>query len=120
MISLPMALRLSSSKRRRRCLAGFEPRMRRSACSTTSHGMPDMSEGYHAKTSRLVHRKSASSCSYLARSWVSIRTVLVWSVGLTPTALVRSVGLLQSGTTGIDDSLSRESSAELMTEVASS
>ena len=29
-ITSPMALRLSSSKRRKRCLAGFEPRMRHS------------------------------------------------------------------------------------------
>ena len=42
-ISSPMALRLSSSKRHRRCLVGFEPRMRRSVCSVISRGMPGMS-----------------------------------------------------------------------------
>ena len=117
MISSPMALHLSSSKRRRHCLAGFEPRMRRSACSMTSRGMPDMSEGYHAKTSRLVHRKSMSSHSYLAGSWVPIRTILARSVGSIPTALVSSserkaieeVSLLQSRTAGVDDSPSHGS-----------
>ena len=69
-----------------------------------------------------------SSRSYLAGSWVPIRTVLVGLVGSIPTALVSSsgwnateeVGLLQSGTTGVDDSLSHGSSDELMTAVASS
>ena len=128
MTSSPMALRLSSSKRRRHCLAGFEPRTRCNVCSVTSHGMPGMSEGFHAKTPRLVHRKSASSHSYLAKSWVLIRTILVGSVGSIPTALVSSsgqkavkeVGLLQSGTAGVDDSPSRGSLAQLMMAVASS
>ena len=79
-------------------------------------------------TSRLAHRKSVSSHSYLSRSWVPIRTVLVGSVGSIPTALVSScgqkaveeVGLLQSGTAGVDDSPSYGSSDELMTVVASS
>ena len=47
----PMDLRLSSSKRRRRCLVGFEPRIRCNVCSVTSYGIPSMSEGCHAKTS---------------------------------------------------------------------
>ena len=59
-----------------------------------------------------------SSHSYLAGSWVLIRTVLVGLVGLIPTALVSSsgwksveeVGLLQSGTARVDDSSSRGSS----------
>jgi hypothetical protein len=58
----------------------------------------------------------------------SICTVLIGSVGLIPTALVSSsgrkaikeVGLLQSGTAGVDDSPNRGSSDELMTAVASS
>ena len=87
-----------------------------------------MSDGFHAKTSRLARRKSMSSHSYLARSWVPICTVLVGSVGSTPTALVSSsgrkaveeVGLLQSRTTGVDDSPSCWSSDELTTAVASS
>ena len=69
-----------------------------------------------------------SSHSYLARSWVSILTVLVGSAGSTPTALVSSsgpkaieeVGLLQFGTAGVDDSPSRGSSDELTTVMASS
>ena len=89
--------------------------------------MHGMSEGFHVKTSQLAHRKSASSHSYLVESWAPIRTVLVGSVGSTPTALVSSsgwkaveeVGLLQSGTAGVDDSSSRGSLDELMTIVAS-
>ena len=69
-----------------------------------------------------------SSHSYLARSWVPIRTVLVGSVGSIPTALVsmserkaiKEFGLLQSRTAGVDDSPSYGSSEELMTVVASS
>ena len=97
-------------------------------CSATSHGMPGMSDGFHVKTSRLARRKSTSLHSYLAGSWVPIRTVLVGSVGSIPTALVSSsgrkaveeVGLLQSGTAGVDDSLSYGSSDKLMTAVVSS
>ena len=69
-----------------------------------------------------------SSHSYLAGSWVPIRSVLVGSAGLIPTALVSLSGqkaieeasLLQSGTAGVDDSLSYRSSDELTTAVASS
>ena len=69
-----------------------------------------------------------SSHSYLAESWVSIRTILVGSVVLIPTTLVslsrwkaiEEFSLLQSGTTGVNDSLSYGSSDELMTAVASS
>ena len=69
-----------------------------------------------------------SSHSYLAGSWVPIRTVLVGLVGSIPTALVSSVGWkaldevgsLQSGTAGVDEFPSFGSSAELMTAVASS
>ena len=64
---------------------------------------------------------------YLGRSWVPIRTILLGSVGSIPTALVSSsgqkaieeVGLLQSRTTGVDNSLSHGSSNELTTVVAS-
>ena len=47
----------------------------------------------------------------------SIPTALVSSIGQ---KAVEEVGLLQSGTAGVDDSLSRGSSDELMTTVASS
>jgi len=117
-ISSPMALCLSSSKRCRCYLVGFEPEIRHNACSMTSHGIPGMSEGCHAKTLRLSRRKSTSSHSYLVRSWVPIRTVLVGSAGSIPTVLVSSsrhkaieeVGLFQFGTTGADDSPSCGSS----------
>ena len=66
--------------------------------------------------------------SYLAESWVSIRTILVGSMGSLPTTLVSSsgrkaikeVGLVQSGTAGVDNSPSHGSSDELTTMVASS
>ena len=127
-ISSPMALRPSSSKQHRRCLVGFEPRTRHNACSATSLGMPSMSDGFHVKTSQLAHRKLVSSLSYLAGSLVSIRIILVGSAGSIPTALVSSVGWkaldevgsLQSGTAGVDEFPSSESSVELMTAVASS
>ena len=69
-----------------------------------------------------------SSHSYLPGSWVPIRTILAGSVGSTPTALVSSSGqkaieevsLLQSRTTGVNDSPSCRSSDELTTAVASS
>ena len=76
----------------------------------------------------MARRKSTSSHSYLARSWVPIHTVLVGLVGSIPTALVslsgwkaiEEVGLLQSGTAGVDDSPSYRSSDELMSAVVSS
>ena len=69
-----------------------------------------------------------SSHSYLAGSSASIHTILVESVGSIPTALVSSsgwkaveeVGLLQSRTAEVNNSLSQGSSAELMMVVASS
>ena len=92
MISSPMAPHLSLSKQLKRCLAGFKPRMRRNACSVTSLGMPDMSKGFHVKTSRLARRKLASLLSYLVGSLVPIRTILVGSVGSISIALVSSIG----------------------------
>ena len=71
---------------------GFEPGMRRSACSATSHDMLGMLETCHAKTLWLSRRKSTSLHSYLAGSWVPIRTILVGSVGSIPTALVSLSG----------------------------
>ena len=69
-----------------------------------------------------------SSHSYLVGSWVLICTVLARSVGSIPTTLVSlsgqkavgEVGLLQSRTARVDDSLSYGSSDELTTAVASS
>ena len=69
-----------------------------------------------------------SSHSYLVRSWVLIRTVLVGLAASIPMALaclsgrkaIEEVGLLQSRTTGADDSLSYGSLDELTTVVASS
>ena len=74
-ISSPMALRFSSSKRRRRYFTGLEPALIFKACSATSLGMPSMSEGLHAKMSPLMWR-STSALSYLEESVVSMRTAL--------------------------------------------
>src|SRR6185437_12064277 len=63
--SSPIARRLSSSKHRRRCFTGLELGQMSRECSATSLGMPDMSEGLHAKMSALARRKSTSTTSYL-------------------------------------------------------
>jgi hypothetical protein len=75
-ISSPMALRFSSSKRRRDCFMGRAPARISSECSVTSLGMPGMFEGLHAKTSAFARRKSTSTASYLGSSSVPIRTCL--------------------------------------------
>ena len=104
-ISSPMALRLSSSKRRSRCWTGLDPGKMQSSCSATSLGMPGMSDGFQAKVSLLARRKSTSASSYLVDSWEPTRTVLVGSVSSTTTDLVSLVetkvgawlGMLGSG-----------------------
>jgi len=73
-ISSPMALRLSSSKRRSRYWTGLDPGKMRSSCSATYLGMPGMSDVFQAKVSLLARRKSTSACSYLADSWEPTRT----------------------------------------------
>ena len=90
-ISSPMALRLSSLKRRSHYWTGLDPGKMRSSCSATSLGMPGISNGFQAKVSLLARRKSMSACSYLAGSWEPIRTVLVGSASSTTTVLVSSV-----------------------------
>src|SRR5688572_25512438 len=64
-ISSPIALRFSSSNRRRDCLTGRASARISSECSATSLGMPGMSEGFHAKTSAFARRKSTSTASFL-------------------------------------------------------
>ena len=63
--SSPMALRFSSSNRRRRYFTGLEPARTSKACSATSLGMLGMSEGLHANMSAFARRKSMSTASYL-------------------------------------------------------
>jgi hypothetical protein len=75
MTSSPIAFHVSSLKRRRRCFTGFDPSLMFNLCSTTSLGVPFMSEGFHANTSRFALRKSTSALSYLGSS-----TVPIWSV----------------------------------------
>jgi hypothetical protein len=75
-ISSPMALRFSSSKRRRGYFTGRALARMSSECSTTSLGMPGMSEGLYAKTSAFARRKSMSTASYLGSSSEPIRTCL--------------------------------------------
>jgi hypothetical protein len=62
--SSPMALRFSSSKRRRGCFTGRAPAQMSSDCLATSLGMPGMSEGLHAKISAFARRKSMGTASY--------------------------------------------------------
>ena len=93
-ISSPMALRFSSSKRRRRCFTGLEPGWIFKVCSATSLGMPGISEGFHAKISLLSWRKSTSTLFYLEESVVPMRTLLASEfLGSTRTSLVPLAGL---------------------------
>jgi hypothetical protein len=62
-------------KRRRCCFTGFDPGLIFSLCSATSLGIPFMSEGFHANTSRFALRKSTSALSYLGSSVILIRSV---------------------------------------------
>ena len=75
-ISSPMALRFSSSKRRRRCFTGLEPGWIFKVCSMTSHRMNGIFRGFHAKMSLLPQRKLTSALSYSEESVVPMRTTL--------------------------------------------
>jgi hypothetical protein len=75
-ISSPMALRFSSLKRCKHSLTGLEPSLTFKVWWVTSLGMPDVSEGFHAKMSLLKRRKSTSALSYLGESVMPICTVL--------------------------------------------
>jgi hypothetical protein len=89
-ISPPMALRFSSSKRRRGYFMGRAPARISSECSATSLGMPGISEGLHAKTSAFARRKSTSTASYFGSSsepiWTYLRASLLGSRGTDLTA----------------------------------
>ena len=62
-------------------------------CSTTSLGMPGMSEGLHAKMSALARRKSTGTTSYLLSRVVLIFSALPSGVfGSRATFLVPSAG----------------------------
>jgi hypothetical protein len=63
-------------KRRSRCFTGLEPGLIHKACSVTSFRMPDMSEGFHAKMSFFVRRKSMSALSYLGDRVAPMHTTL--------------------------------------------
>jgi hypothetical protein len=78
--SSPMALRFSSSKRRRCCFTGRAPARMSSECSATSLGMPGMSEGLHAKILAFARRKLTSTASYLGLSSEPILTFLLASL----------------------------------------
>jgi hypothetical protein len=56
LISSPIALRLSSLKRRSHCFTGLEPCLMFKECSVTFLGMPGMSEGLHTKTLMFTRR----------------------------------------------------------------
>src|SRR3954464_14442518 len=106
-ISLPIALLLSSEKHWRGCLTGFEPGRMCNLCSPSSLGTPGMSCGDHAKMSRFSRRNSMSSLSYLSqvrlrpqRTWLSRRDLEQLSYYLWPTEkptlhLISSLGRLE-------------------------
>jgi hypothetical protein len=52
-------------------------------CSATFDGMPDMSDDFNTKISRLVQRKSMSVPSYFSAIMTPIQTTLVRLVGST-------------------------------------
>ena len=60
----PIALRLSSLKRRRNCLTGLNLGSMLRVCSVSSLGTPGMSKGFHAKMSRFSRMNSMSVLSY--------------------------------------------------------
>jgi hypothetical protein len=60
-------------KRRRCCFTVFDPNLMFSLCSATSLGIPFMSEGFHANTSRFALRKSTSALSYLGSSVLTVK-----------------------------------------------
>jgi hypothetical protein len=89
----PMALRFSSSKRRRCCFTGRAPARMSNECSATSLGMSGMSEGLHAKILAFARRKSTSTASYLGSSLEPILTFLpASSLGSRETDLTTSAG----------------------------
>jgi hypothetical protein len=75
MTSSLITLHFSSLKRRRRYFTGFDPGLMFNLCSATSLGIPFMSEGFHANTSRFALRRSTSELSYLGSSVVPMRSV---------------------------------------------
>jgi len=92
--SSPIARRLSSSKRRRRCFTGLELRQISRECSATSLGMPGMSEGLHAKMSALARRKPTSTTSYLlSRVALTCNALSSERFGSRGTFLIPSAGL---------------------------
>ena len=124
-ISSPMALRFSSSKRRKRCFTSLESGWIFKACSVTSLGMPGISEGFHTKMSLLSRRKSTSALSYSEESATPMCTIL-------PSELLRSmrnssdpsvdsndpVDLFASGAPFVTSSLRAASSLQAMIAVA--
>ena len=84
-----MALRFSSSNRRRRCFTGLEPAWTSKACSATSLGMPGMSEGLHANILAFARRKSTSTASYLlSRVALTLNVRPLGQLGSTGTSLM--------------------------------
>jgi hypothetical protein len=83
-----MALRFSSSKWRSRWVTGLAIGWIFRECSATSLGIPGISAGLQAKTSRLARRKSTRVLSCLSGSVAPIRTCLEGSAS--------SIGTLRS------------------------
>jgi hypothetical protein len=92
-ISSLIALRFSPLNQHRGYLTGRAPARISNECSTTSLGMPGMSEGLHAKTSAFARRKSTSTAPYLGSSPEPIRICLeALPLGSRGTTLTVSTG----------------------------
>ena len=92
-ISSPIALRLSSAKRRKDCLTGLASGRTCKACSASSLGTPGMSFGDHAKMSRFSRRNSTSALSYAGLRPTPTETQRVGSDSSSRIFLVSCAGL---------------------------
>jgi len=73
--------------------SGLEPARMSKECSTTSLGMPGMSDGLHANTSVFARRKLTSTAFYLgSRLELILNALPSEASGLRKTSLVFSAG----------------------------
>ena len=91
--SSPIALRLSSLKRRRNCLTGLNFGSILRVCSASSLSTPGMSEGFHAKMSQFSRMNSMSALSYFGSRLALMLNCLDESPGMKSTSLVSSADL---------------------------
>lgn len=82
------------SKQHNHCFTGLDLGFTHRECSTTSLGVPLMSEGFHAKMSFSARRKSTSTLSYLLESLYPMHTICPSTcLGSKGSYFVSSVGL---------------------------